>query len=209
MPGISSRMPASTSATPRRMATCASCPQACMTPTSCPLNVVRTVDLNGTSTCSVTGSASMSARSATTRPGLPPLQDADDAGVRDRRLHLDAELAQAVGDELRRARLAVAELGMLVNVAAAGDDFRLDLLRGVVDALIERGGGVERCGHEDLQSEDGEQAHFARFVDRAVHATAARSRRAALPLCESARRTIPRSAFRRVPRPALSSPRPW
>ena len=51
---------------------CASCPQACMTPTSWPANVDRTVDLNGRSTCSVTGSASMSARSATTRPGLPP-----------------------------------------------------------------------------------------------------------------------------------------
>ena len=30
-------------------------------------------EANGTSTCSLTGSASMSARSATTGPGLPPL----------------------------------------------------------------------------------------------------------------------------------------
>ena len=49
-------------------------PQACITPVSWPLYTVRTVDLNGTSTSSVTGSASMSARSATVGPGLPPLR---------------------------------------------------------------------------------------------------------------------------------------
>ncbi len=45
-----------------------------MTPVSCPLYTVRTVDLNGTSTSSVTGSASMSARSATVGPGLAPFR---------------------------------------------------------------------------------------------------------------------------------------
>src|SRR5207249_3970577 len=36
------------------------------------LYVVRAVDLKGTSTCSVTGRASISARNATMRPGFPP-----------------------------------------------------------------------------------------------------------------------------------------
>jgi hypothetical protein len=81
--------------------------------------------------------------------------------VCDRRLHLDAELTQAVGDDLRSPCLAVAELGMLVNIAAAGDDFRLDFLRRIIDALIKSGGGVERGSHENLHCEDGEQAHGA------------------------------------------------
>ena len=45
-----------------------------MTPTVSPFQVVRTFEANGTSTrSSVTGSASMSARSATTGPGSAPL----------------------------------------------------------------------------------------------------------------------------------------
>ena len=72
VPGSRSLRPASTFATPSSIAVCMSWPQACITPTSCPLYVARTVDLNGRSTCSVTGSASMSARSATTGPGRAP-----------------------------------------------------------------------------------------------------------------------------------------
>ena len=52
---------------------CRSWPQACMTPTSSPFQVVRTFEANGRSTSSVTGRASMSARSATTGPGSAPL----------------------------------------------------------------------------------------------------------------------------------------
>ena len=66
------RSPASTSATPIRMATWASWPQACMTPTGSPFHCAFTFEANGTSTSSATGSASMSARSATTGPGRPP-----------------------------------------------------------------------------------------------------------------------------------------
>ena len=47
-------------------------PHACITPTSWPFHFAFAVDLNGRSPCSVTGSASMSERSATTGPGLPP-----------------------------------------------------------------------------------------------------------------------------------------
>jgi hypothetical protein len=76
VPGRSFFMPTSISATPIRLATCASCPQACMTPTFLPRYSAVTVDLNGTSTCSVTGNASMSARKAMTGPGLSPLSTA-------------------------------------------------------------------------------------------------------------------------------------
>lgn len=71
-PGSSSRIEASTDATPSCTATWMSCPQAWLTPTSWPRYVVRTVDLKGNGVSSVTGSASMSARTATTGPGRPP-----------------------------------------------------------------------------------------------------------------------------------------
>ncbi len=72
VPGMLARIEASTSATPISIAVWASWPQACMTPQDCPLYSAVATLLNGTSTSSFTGSASMSARSATTEPGLPP-----------------------------------------------------------------------------------------------------------------------------------------
>ena len=78
---------------------CASCPQACITPTSCPSYVDRAVDLNGRSICSVTGNASMSARRATTRPGRPPFNTPTTPVLRDARLHLEPERLQMLGDD--------------------------------------------------------------------------------------------------------------
>ena len=71
-PASCSRMPASASATPSRIATWPSWPHACITPTVSPRNCAVALDLNATSVCSVTGSASMSARSPTVRPGFAP-----------------------------------------------------------------------------------------------------------------------------------------
>ena len=59
-----------------RIATCVSCPHACMTPTSWPSYFEVALLANGTSTSSRTGRPSMSARRATTGPGLPPLSTA-------------------------------------------------------------------------------------------------------------------------------------
>ncbi len=73
VPGISARMPARTSATPMSIAVCASWPHACITPHSWSFHCAVTLLAKGTSTSSRTGRASMSARSATTGPGLPPL----------------------------------------------------------------------------------------------------------------------------------------
>ena len=72
VPGNSLRLPASTCAAPSSTAVWPSWPQACITPTFSPRYSAVAVDWNGRSACSVTGSASMSARSATVGPGLPP-----------------------------------------------------------------------------------------------------------------------------------------
>ena len=73
-PGRSAFIFDSASATPSRIATCMSWPQACITPTGWPRYVLFTVEANGNPVCSVTGSASMSARSAMRGPGLPPFR---------------------------------------------------------------------------------------------------------------------------------------
>ncbi len=72
VPARSAFIPASTSAAPRSIAMWKSWPQACMTPTSRPLYSPRSFEAKGSPVSSVTGSASMSDRSATTGPGLPP-----------------------------------------------------------------------------------------------------------------------------------------
>jgi hypothetical protein len=50
--------------------------------------------------------------------GQTPLQDADDAGVSDARLYLDAELPELGGDQRAGPRLAVRKFGMPVHVLA-------------------------------------------------------------------------------------------
>ena len=77
----------------------------------------------------------MSARSATTGPGLAALQHADHAGVRDARSRTSSKPSarRCVGDDRRGAHLAVAELGVLVEVAPPRDDVGLDRRGSVVD----------------------------------------------------------------------------
>ncbi len=74
VPSIWSFMPARISAVPIRMATWLSWPQACITGTVWPLYCAVTFEENGRPVCSATGRASMSARRATTLPGLPPFR---------------------------------------------------------------------------------------------------------------------------------------
>ena len=123
----------SASATPSRIATCASWPQACITPTFSPRNSVVTVDLNGTSVCSVTGSASMSARSAMVRAGLAALEQRGDAGDADAGFHFQAQRAQFLGDEVRRFDFAIAELGIGMQVTPPFDHVRLDGFGGGIE----------------------------------------------------------------------------
>ena len=110
------------------------------------------LEANGSPAGSFTGSASMSARSATTGPGLPPLQHGDDAGLGDAGLHLEAKLRQVLGNERRRPRLLFAEFGMLVNVAAPGDQLLLDLRGALADFLFQlRDIGCARAGRADRE----------------------------------------------------------
>jgi hypothetical protein len=76
LPGSCSRTRASVCATPMRIAVCVSWPHACMTPTVSPRYVAVARERNGTSVFSVTGNASMSARSAIVGPGRPPSSSA-------------------------------------------------------------------------------------------------------------------------------------
>ena len=118
--------PASTSATPIRMAVWQSWPQACITPTSSPFQVVRTLEANGRSTCSTTGKASMSARSATTGPGRAPRRSpTTPVWATPVRTWSKPSRAQVRRDQARGAGLAVAELGVFVEVAAPGNDVGL------------------------------------------------------------------------------------
>src|SRR5690606_8795998 len=76
LPANWSRTPARASATPIRIAVCASWPQACITPTVSPRYSPVAFEAKGRSLRSVTGSASMSARSSTVGPGRPPSSSA-------------------------------------------------------------------------------------------------------------------------------------
>ena len=105
---------------------------------------------------------------------LAALEDADYAGVRDGRLHLDAERFEAIGDQLRGAELAVAELGMLVDVAAALDDLRLDGGGRGIKPLVESGGG-EGGGHQDHSEEDFQRAFPCVIVPRSASALSSNS----------------------------------
>ena len=53
--------------------------------------------------------------------GAIPVQDADDAGARDARPHLELGAVQALGDDLGRAPLLERQLGMAVEVPPEGD----------------------------------------------------------------------------------------
>jgi hypothetical protein len=78
------------------------------------------------------------------RAGLAALEHRDHAGGGDAGLHLEAELAEVLRDQLRRANLAVAQFGMLVDVATPGQHLGLQALRLRVDLGARAVGGL--CG---------------------------------------------------------------
>jgi hypothetical protein len=81
------------------------------------------------------------------RPGACALKRADDAGMGDLLDDLvEAEGAQVVGHDLRRARLAIAELGVLVEIAAPGDDLGFQPVGDLGDPRVE-GKGFVGCVH--------------------------------------------------------------
>ena len=72
------------------------------------------------------------------RPRLAAAQHRDDASVGHAGRDLVAELLQFVGDDLGGAQFAIAQLGMLVKVAAPGHDLRGQLLRQAIDLRNQR-----------------------------------------------------------------------
>ena len=67
------------------------------------------------------------------RPGQPSLEQRDDPVVRDAGLHLEAQLAEIVGDQRRGLLLAVRQLRVLVNLVADLGDRRRHLRRLLID----------------------------------------------------------------------------
>ncbi len=114
---------------------------------SWPPQAARAFEAKGRSTSSRTGSASMSALSATTGPGPPPPFSTATSPVRpDAFLHLVAEAAQVPGDQGGGAVLAVAEFRVGVDVAPPGDHRRLDLAGRGVEVGVDRPGGRRAPG---------------------------------------------------------------
>lgn len=126
-----------------------------MTPVSLPAQVVFTFDAKGRSTSSVTGSASMSARRATTRPGLPPLQQRNDAGVRHPGMDLEPERPEMFGHNARGAEFAVAEFGIPMDAMLSFDHFRFELVSQPVE--IGPDVGRETAGGK-IRQEGGDKA---------------------------------------------------
>jgi hypothetical protein len=85
-----------------------------------------------------------------------PAQHADHAGVRDAGAHLEPQSFEVLRDECSGAHLAVAELGVPVDVAAPCDDARMQRARGPVDGFAQRvlargGRGRDRQGDREQE----------------------------------------------------------
>ena len=102
------------------------------------------------------------------RAGLAALEHGGDAGGGDAGLRFQAKCAQVPGHQRRGARLAVAELGVLVDVAAPVDHLGLQALRGLGDfgalRLLREGG---RGGQRKRQGA-GQRQELRHGVPRAV-----------------------------------------
>ena len=126
VPGRSSFIPASTSAVAMSMAVCASCPHACMTETVLPKYSAVSWDANGSPSGSLTGSASMSARRATVRPGFPPFR-MPTTPVRATSVRTSSPRPRKCSaTRVARPRLLVAEFRVLVDVPPPGDQTLFD-----------------------------------------------------------------------------------
>ena len=141
---------------------CVSCPQACMTPTSCPSYLDDALLAKGTSTSSRTGKPVHVGAQRHHRARPAALEDGDDAGAGDAGLRLEPEGLEAVGDVFRRLDLAVGELRALVQIPAPLEQFGLDRGGQLVDLARERrcaaaGSGPCCAWTDEAASKDGEQ----------------------------------------------------
>ena len=120
VPATSARRADMISAIVMAIAVCPSWPHACITPF--------VPDVNGASSRSVSGSASMSARQAMVRPGRSPWRMPTTPGARDPRPHLELGAVQPLGDDLGGAPLLERQLGMAVEVPPERDEPVLPLV---------------------------------------------------------------------------------
>jgi hypothetical protein len=78
----------------------------------------------------------MSARNATTGPGLPPLEHRNNAGTGHGGSHLEAQFLQMFRDKGCRTVFLFTQLRILMNVAAPRDQLALDLSGPLPDLLL-------------------------------------------------------------------------
>ena len=128
---------------------------------SMPFQTTRTFEAKGRSTSSVTSSASISARKATTGPGLAPVR----RPPRPYKRLCPAprtELRKMLDDQCRRAELAVAQLGILVNVAPPRDHLSFDCFGLLIDCITNRIGvtGAARRDHKYCKGQDHRSSEF-------------------------------------------------
>ena len=135
-------MPASISATPIRIAVCASWPHACMTPHCMPFQSVLHVLLKGTSTSSVDRQRVHVGAQRHDRAGPAALEHADDAGVRDLLLHL----VEAEGAQVRRRRCFAVRTSRLPSSGFWWKSRRQAMTRGSTLVGGRGDGGVEGEG---------------------------------------------------------------
>lgn len=91
------------------------------------------------------------------RARLAAAQDSHDPGLPHRRLHLESELPQVIGNQLLRARLLEAQLGVFMNVTTPRDHLGHDRRQLAFDELgqLRRGGALRVCASAAQQGHRG------------------------------------------------------
>ena len=87
--------------------------------------------------------------------GQPSPEDADHTGFRHAGLDLQAKGPEVIGDDLRRADLAVRQLGVLMNIATPGDHLRHHALNTGVEIGAEVLSG--RVRHRQREQRDNDE----------------------------------------------------
>ena len=128
-PGISSRRAESSLAAAASIAVCVSCPQACMRSSA--------VELKSSPVSSCSGSASMSPRSSTVGPGLPPVSSAATPRRRLVQRDIEGQAVERLEHHVTGCREVVADLRVPVQTAAQPHRFVMEI-PGLVAERVER-----------------------------------------------------------------------